>query len=273
MPTVITEASVFGTTCTAPADGDDLTAGSVTASGVGFQELTNRTRYLKNKETHNGGILWNAEISNASGSTDIIIGPIQTLVLDSASLTKSTTTTLPTSGLAADTWYYLYVYHVAGVIGFEYSTTVPDTARTFKDGTVTYRYLGCFRTDGSSGILPFRALHGRYTFRRSAIATYLIVLAAGNSASYADVALSSVMPPHSKIALLHATAYNSTADIAVMGIRSNGDTATSIYLEGNNSSIGSLSLEIETDDRIIEYSINAAAGAEQAYIYANGFVE
>jgi len=49
MATIITEADSYNATCTAPDDGDTRSAASVTAAGVGFQVLADRTEYLKNR--------------------------------------------------------------------------------------------------------------------------------------------------------------------------------------------------------------------------------
>lgn len=46
MATVITESTTYATTVTAPDDADSLNAASVTAAGVGFQALTDRTNNL-----------------------------------------------------------------------------------------------------------------------------------------------------------------------------------------------------------------------------------
>ena len=48
MSSIITELDQFDATVTVPDDGDTAGAASVTAAGVGFQVLANRTRFLKN---------------------------------------------------------------------------------------------------------------------------------------------------------------------------------------------------------------------------------
>lgn len=63
------------------------------------------------------------------------------------------------SSLSANTWYYLYVFESSGVIDWEWSATAPTspyvgTARS-KTSDVTRRYIGAFRTNGSSEIENF----------------------------------------------------------------------------------------------------------------------
>lgn len=63
------------------------------------------------------------------------------------------------SSLSANTWYYLYVFESSGVIDWEWSTTAPTspyfgTARS-KTSDMTRRYIGAFRTNGSSEIENF----------------------------------------------------------------------------------------------------------------------
>lgn len=49
MATVIVEVDQFDATITAPDDGDTANAASLTAAGVGFQPLANRTKYLRDR--------------------------------------------------------------------------------------------------------------------------------------------------------------------------------------------------------------------------------
>lgn len=72
------------------------------------------------------------------------------------------------SGLAADTWYYLYVFASGGALALERSTTVPDDALMWKSSAPsTHRYLGCFRTNGASAAIPVRGRpRGTWAYRQ-----------------------------------------------------------------------------------------------------------
>lgn len=80
MASTVTETTVYGATVTVPDDADALNAASVTAAGVGFQELANRTNNLVNRlGGASGASEW--EYRNAAGSPLIktrkrIISPI-----------------------------------------------------------------------------------------------------------------------------------------------------------------------------------------------------
>ena len=60
----------------------------------------------------------------------------------------------------ANTWYYLYVYSLAGVAAFQLTTTVPDGYRLYKNGSFGFKYLCAVRTDGSANVIPFTKYNG-----------------------------------------------------------------------------------------------------------------
>lgn len=86
-------------------------------------------------------------------------------------VTKSTDTTINPTGLAADTWYYVYAIDTAGALSFEYNTTIPvvymGTAKQ-KSGDSSRRYVGGFKTMvGSTNIMAFRRDRGRVFWKPS----------------------------------------------------------------------------------------------------------
>lgn len=164
MSSTITETAAFGATTTAPDDGDDATAASITAPSVGLQELANRTRFLVEAIDGElrGGYL------HCAGDGVIRVSPIQSLIVGTQKGAKSTVTVLtPGSGgvpsLAASTWYYVYAYpDGSGGVSFEVtSITAPDTSLTWRSGGTTRRYIGCYlATTSGTKILPFRQTSG-----------------------------------------------------------------------------------------------------------------
>jgi len=161
MSTVLTEASTFGATCTVPADGDVRNAASVNTA---FQELANRTRFLKNKVAAlDGQIDWTGELSATGLDTTVRVGAIDAVTI--ADVTYSQVATSKNFGaLAATTRYHVYAFISAGVVDFEASTNAPDAARKFKLATTTHRYLGTFSTTGAALVPGFEAVGGVYTY-------------------------------------------------------------------------------------------------------------
>lgn len=124
-------------------------------------------------------------------------------------LSKAETTYTPISpALVANTWYYLYVYSNAGVLTVEHSIDEPDASLAFKSGDLWRLYIGCFRTNVSGVILPFRKAGNTTVYRRSASVVvsndFAVNMSGGNSTAFADVSLAPWVPPHSRIAMIEA---------------------------------------------------------------------
>lgn len=163
MSSTITEVAAFGATVTKPDDGDPATAASITDSGVGFQEVTNRTRFLVEAIDGElrGGYL------HCAGDGVVRVSAIQSLIVGTDRGVKSTVTVLtPGSGgvpsLSASTDYFVYAYpDGAGGVSFEVDTVGPDVSVTWKTGGTTRRYLGHYRsTIAGTKIIPFRQTAG-----------------------------------------------------------------------------------------------------------------
>ena len=169
----------------------------------------------------------------------VSVGAIQSVVLSrvdgssrALSAAAGTASGADISGgtLSSNTWYYLYAYDNSGSVSYEISATSPSSARVFKTGDVTRRYLGCFRTNGSGAPIPMRAHGGRFTFRLSAVGTDTQALSTTSAApSATDVALSSFVPPHTRAARVQATV-TSSGGATVLNLLTKGDL---IFVSGD----------------------------------------
>lgn len=123
--------------------------------------------------------------------------------------------------LAADSFYYLYaVNDGTTTLAFQLSLTPPTASgaasvlQQYKRGqAANYRYLGWLRTDGSGNPFPMVTHRGRSLYRRSAIASVLGLIASGGLrvasgiapvGSITPLSLAARLPPHVRVALLHA---------------------------------------------------------------------
>lgn len=80
--------------------------------------------------------------------------------IENGSILESTSTISKSPSLSANTWYYLYVYLNGSTTDIEVSTTAPASAAytgraRSKTSDTSRRYVGTFRTNGSSQIENF----------------------------------------------------------------------------------------------------------------------
>jgi hypothetical protein len=199
-----------------------------------LQALFNRAHFAQNCTW--GQLIWTGHLA-VSGTA---ASPVVTLgVIDAVALRDGNSVWRPynaTSGatlgashvegggsLAVDTWYHVYCWadsSTPNTLKYQISTSPPTESGTptvlqhYKRGqTANYRYLGCFRTDGSGNPLPMRAVRGRYVYQFSAISVSggHRVLSAGTDTSATEVACSAVVPPHVRLARLLADVRRSGA--------------------------------------------------------------
>lgn len=109
--------------------------------------------------------------------------------------------------LSANTWYYLYLYDLAGVATYELVTTAPSapytgTART-KAGVNSRRFISALRT-GSSALRPF-LWAADYVNYLDAAASYL-TLNASTQVGPITVSAAAAMPPTTRRALMQVYA-------------------------------------------------------------------
>lgn len=228
-------------------------------------------------------------VLSSTGTTNLVIGYHGGVVMGSVPATAitggpSAGSTVVLAGLAANTWYYVYAYNSASypsvTVAYEYNTTTPSADLTQKSTDNLRTYIGCFRTDGSSNVIPFRTTRsGKYLYRWSKLAgtrTDLQCLSAGTDASYTDVILRnasavSVIPPHARIAQLRAMVNGAIGTFAQ--VRTNGDTLDAQEIPALLATPGMahFDFEIETDSALtIEYRKNTATDLT---LYVTGFEE
>jgi hypothetical protein len=220
MSHTLTEATTFPSTVTVPDAGDARTAASV---NVAFQALADRTRNLYNLTNGIADSLdWSGQISG-DGSATINVGGIRSFVRNGVNYGAAPGTVV-TSGLANNTWYYVYAYIGAG-IQYEYNTTVPDASLVYKSGDATRRYLGCFRTNGSAAPVAFRGVNGRYVLSRP---QQVLAAASYGSVLFRATSLVSGVPPHSRMARLRTVLLSLAAGVVGnLVLRATGEASAS----------------------------------------------
>lgn len=149
----------------------------------------------------NGLILSTFAVYCTNG-TDLIISAIDALTLGGSVGSNTSIATFTPGGLASNTFYYVYAHVSSGAIAYETSTTAPDTARIFKGGDTSRRYVCTIHTySGSTSIRQFTFLRGHYQFRFSAMTAAEVTgifvpvsAATSTGAAYTDIDLSAIVP-------------------------------------------------------------------------------
>lgn len=276
---------------TVPEDGDDLDAADVEAV---FQRLADRAHLARNALlTH---IVWSGDLVVESGgsltSFSVKVGPISKMVVadEDGEVRVASPTSEATLGVAdiegtpgtlgdVTRFWYVYAFHTttissgAAVVDYAISLTPPDVSRRYKGGDPTRVYLGCFPVAAVSGTrqpIPLRACDRRYRYRVSALAaTALRTTPSGGSAtSYTDLDLSALVPPHARLAHLHAYLEPGGGASSVGGanLRRNGDTTGALTLSnvGTTAGLGvDTYVDIETDaSRLIEYRVTGGGSGD-----------
>lgn len=225
MPHNLTETSTFDAPITVPDDGDDDVAASVNDP---FQKLANRTKYLNTLVVAMNGLLVGGQTLYCTNAATLKLSAIGKLVLGGVSFSTSVESSITVSvmegggSFANNAWHYLYAYNNGGSLAFQISTTAPDSGLTWKTGGTTFRYLGCFRTNGTN-IVSFRKTGQFYRWSVSQyFANYFNLLNIGGTpnpvSSVVLTALTlispasggtSLVPPHVHVAELFAAGSNS----------------------------------------------------------------
>lgn len=278
----VTDVDAWTAPVVVPADTDPADATYVRTAAQG---LANRTRYTLARMS--GQILGKPTLyCTASGGTtfgwdalpqialpDAVSGHVVCAALAAGTLSVGT--------LTASTWRYVYATYDAGVT-IEVSTTAPEVGLVFKTGDATRRYLGCFVSDSSSKIVPFRSVGGRCVYRRSAIATFPGRFAKTTSVAWSDQVLGAVVPPHALLADLLLETSSVNAAYFDLEVRTKGDTANSTALHANvasgaNPGFNSTSVALECDSSsTIQFQTNGGTGlaaGDGAVITVLGFQE
>lgn len=184
----------------------------------------NATQYLRS--LGEGSLTWagTMRVSGTAANPIVVLGEIGSVSLYyspeggmralSAPETTLGNTQIEGGGpLAANVWYYVYVYtdiaSPAPAILFQISLTPPHTAGDvgnkglFKNAAVApanYRYLGCFPTDGTGNPIPLKAASGVYTYDLlgGPGATRPAALSPGLSIIWIPFATALWVPPHAQ---------------------------------------------------------------------------
>lgn len=186
-----------------------------------------------------------------------------------------------TLGAAVD-WWYVYAYRASGasVISYQISQTAPGPSRAFKTGTLTHRYLGCFRTNSSGVPLAVRASRGCYVYR-----TQQAVLINGTATSATQVYVrpdgtteEPLIPDHARLVDLGARLSRGTD--GTLKTLTVGVTSTDQAFQVDGEDVGGADRSvygrglIETDSsRRIYYALSASTGGVSVDLWAHGWRE
>lgn len=147
---------------------------------------------------------------------NIFITPISNIIVMENGLYKSLSSAASTSigpaqlggGLLAypaNTWLYIYTFSNAGVLNFTIVTSPPDGSKLYQQGTDTFKYIGCFKTDGTPNVIPFHMSRGVYTYLTSVNA------GGGNNTAETVITTSAYVAPTSRSGLFGYYINNSGA--------------------------------------------------------------
>lgn len=295
MPTSLTDSPVYdpAETVDVPASGDARTAASVEGA---FQTLADRTGFACSALATFLDRLPSLSVAGASSTSfTVAVGAINVIALPTSggvyhihATTGITATAADIEGGGGDLgavsqWWYVYAYRTGGgALAIELSASVPNALRVIKTGDSTRRYLGCFRTDSSGVPLACRADGGCYRYRRSALAVAALrALNGGTATSNTTVALSSLIPPHARLATVRcelvAPASASAIDFAYL--RTDGDSGAgelSMCVAPSAGLTTSLVADVETDaSREIAYrcTSNDSTHTPGLTIFVDGWQE
>lgn len=187
-----------------------------------MQLLADRTLYARGALW--GILTWSGQFSvDAGGSSTVFtvrVGIIEAVTLrDSSNVWRpyfvATETELhladvspSAAALANNTWYYVYVYSDGTTtprfqihLDPPTESAAPTVVTGYKRGqTANYRYLGCFRTNGSGVPLAMRADRGHYTYHPSVWPSDSDTDTPGGSSMLSDLTVG--VPPHARTASL-----------------------------------------------------------------------
>ena len=257
-----------------------------TGTGPGWQSFLYTSVYAR--------LQWAGQFSVSPGGSSTVfsvnVGPIDLVVLSGGSLQQVPAATLGLSvvegspmSLSGNTWYYVYVGISGGAVVYRISTTAPVGAGaeagtpTWEGGfRGTWRYLGCFVTDGSSNPIPVTAARGRYVYRRSAEGAGG---ASTTSTTFASLSLSAV-PPHAAQVSVEMVISNTTSGAANATVGTNtsdSNGAGIVYHPGVASGTGHASrwadvvVDVANTPQAIAGKVSAAGVT--LTVNVNGFAE
>lgn len=176
-------------------------------------------------------------------------------------------------GLAANTWWYLYVISNGATTGFAFSTRNSQT-QTLVDlpgGYSYYRQLPfAVKVDGNKQLLPYYIATGwpfrpeiRYIgdFSRYGFQSTTHNLLSGLTTSWQTFNTSNLVPPIADVALLNVAAQYAGGSYGNAGFRPTGDaSANGISIGGAATATGQLTIKTDMQQRIdakVTYSSTA----------------
>lgn len=265
------------------------------------RDLLNARRYLRGSVW--GALVWNGRL-RVSGSSNtsfaVVVGIIEAMTLCDGNgvwrpyFTSAETTLDLThvegapANLANDSFYYVYAWADSAAPNapkFQISTSpptesgTPTVLRHWKRGqTQNYRYLGCFRTNGTGVPLAMTVQRGRYLYDRSAGLTDFEIGSVYNGGTLAATAVSAAtrVPPHVFRCIVTVSALPSgDAFTAGIGINIGGGGGRTSLVIGTGADIRDVDVLLDASQEFTRAVSVYGSGTPtvQLNTYAHGFEE
>jgi hypothetical protein len=279
--TITPVAKHTGATITRPVDGEraGMDSGPAPLATL-LQDLANRAQYARGASWGNmvGGDVFSVDTGGTSTVFTVRVSAFEAMVAQDTNgvfwprfTTGDTTFSLADvdgspANLSNSTWYYCYVgVNTDGTFRKQISTTGPGASRIWKSGAAdVWRYVGCFRTNGSGAPLPVRANRGRYVYQYSAITATgpHRVLTTGHDTSLTTVSCAAAVPPHARVARLRCQVGRSGTSGNAQLVTS-GDTTNyfGVYVGSGGGTVESDVEMILDADRELDYLVDNASTA------------
>jgi len=205
MTTPINPASppVWPLTLTGPSDGEAATSSTVNGPFQSLIDASESARLITYGQTR--------RYMTIDGAGNLSVGPLVAITLKTGGVWQTYTSAVPITkalaGLAADTFYNVYVYYSAG-LQLQVSTDPVDDYRLYKDGDEGYAFVGYVLTD-NTGVTVAASFNGTtYTyFSLNGTGAGLeanLVLDFGGATAMTSVSLTQCVPLYAQSATLFA---------------------------------------------------------------------
>lgn len=183
----------------------------------------------------------------AYNSTDITIEPLGAVTVKVGgqwvTYEHLVRTTMPTSGLAGGTRYWIYASSAAGALDFTWSVDAPDAALAFKTGDQQYAYVGTFFTWAGGAIMRYVQDGNRFVYNDASTQNNRVV-AGGNAVGGTTTALNVSCPTQARSVLMLGSLPTSGAGRSAF-IRSTTDVKGITLLDdGVNTAIGQVEFSL-----------------------------
>lgn len=200
---------------------------------------------------------------DANNVVDLVLGG--TVTIDA---TVNGANGLDTGSLANNTWYYVYL--IGSSLNYSATAAIISTSSTplMPSGYDSYRRIGFALTDGAASFLAFD-VYGDGNLRKYYWDAVSTELTAGASTSFADVDLTSSVPPTSTLAYLNWKFVPQAAGNLANLRKKGSSSTTNVQITGSVASqpnAGFLTMNTSAV-QVVQYKVANASDALTLYCY------